>query len=216
MDPQFWIKAWNEGRTNFHQANYHGKLTEYFPRLAPQKGQKVLVPLCGKSKDLLWLHELSLQVHGVELHEQAVKAFFAENGLVSPKIVRDQNFTHYIHKDIVISCGDFFKLGENNTCDLIYDRGSLVALPSPMRKSYAQVIKQSLKKGGKYLLIVYEYDQSKMDGPPFNVDDSEIRELYEDQFAIKLMESERPDNEGPRLSSLESLKQKVYILEKTR
>jgi hypothetical protein len=61
---------------------------------------------------------------------------------------------------------------------------------------------------------VYEYDQSKLDGPPFSVDAYEIRELYEDQFTIKLMESKQPTKEGSRLSSLDSLKQKVYILEK--
>lgn len=214
MDPQFWVKAWNEGRTNFHQPNYHNKLTKYFPQLNPQKGQKVLVPLCGKTKDLLWLHELNLHVHGVELYEHAVKAFFTENGFLHPKIVQDQDFTHYTYKNIVISCGDFFKLKENDTYDLIYDRASIVALPSPMRKNYAQIIKQSLKRGGKYFLIVYEYDQSKMDGPPFSVGGDEIHELYGDRFTIQLMESEKPNNEGAKLSSLESLQQKVYILEK--
>jgi thiopurine S-methyltransferase len=69
---------------------------------------------------------------------------------------------------------------------------------------------------GKYLLIVYEYDQSKLDGPPFSVDANEIHELYQDRFTLKLMEGKPPTKEGPRLSSLDSLKQKVYILEKIR
>jgi thiopurine S-methyltransferase len=214
MDFQFWIKSWNEGRTNFHQEDYHDKLTEYFPQLKPREGQRVLVPLCGKSKDLLWLHGLNLHVHGIELHDQAVKSFFTENELSPVKKTQEEDFIHYAHENIVISCGDFFKLNENGTYDFIYDRASLVALPTAMRKSYAQMIKQSLKKGGKCLLIVYEYDQSKLDGPPFSVDTDEIHELYEDQFAIKLLESKKPTQEGPRLSSLESLKQKIYILEK--
>ncbi len=214
MDSQFWIKAWNEGRTNFNQEDYHDKLTEYFPQLNPRKGQRVLVPLCGKSKDLLWLHGLNLHVHGIELHDQAVESFFSENELSPLKKTQEEDFIHYTHENIVISCGDFFKLNENDTYDFIYDRASLVALPSAMRKSYAQMIKQSLKKGGKCLLIVYEYDQSKLDGPPFSVDTDEIHELYEDQFVIKLVESKKPTKEGPRLSSLDSLKQNIYILEK--
>lgn len=216
MDSQFWINAWNEGRTNFHKQDYHEKLTEYFPQLNPKEGQKVLVPLCGKSKDLLWLHRLNLNVHGIELHDQAVESFFAENGLSSVQKTQDKDFTQYSHKNIVINCGDFFKFNEKNNYDFIYDRASLVALPALMRKDYAQVIKQSLKVGGKYLLIVYEYDQSKLDGPPFSVDANEIHELYEDQFTIKLMESQRLTNEGPRFSALESFKQKIYILEKIR
>ena len=133
-----------------------------------------------------------------------------------PETVQDRDFIHYTHQNIVISCGDFFKLNENNAYDLIYDRGSLVALPLTMRKKYAQVIKQALKIGGKYLLIVYEYDPSKMEGPPFSIDDDEIHELYGDCFAIRCMESKKPENEGPRLVAVESLEQKVYILEKTR
>jgi thiopurine S-methyltransferase len=214
MDSQFWIKAWNEGKTAFHQAHYHEKLTEYFPQLKPQKGQRVLVPLCGKTKDLLWLHELGLQVQGIELHDPAVKAFFTENELSSCEITQDQGFTHYTHKNIVMSCGNFFKLSQNETYDFVYDRAALVALPAAMRKNYAQVIKQSLKRGGKYLLIVYEYAPSQMEGPPFSVDEKEIHALYEDQFSIQLMESKKPDHEGSRLASVESLQHKVYILEK--
>ena len=216
MDSQFWTTAWNEGKTNFHQENTHEKLLEYFPQLNPERGQRVLVPLCGKSKDLLWLHGLGLHVRGIELHDQAVESFFAENELSPVQKSQDQNFAHYTHKNIVISCGDFFKFGETGAYDFVYDRAALVALPASMRKNYAQVIKQSLKKGGKCLLLTFEYDQSKLDGPPFSVGDSEIHELYENQFAIKLMESNRPENEGPRLATLENLNQNVYILEKLR
>lgn len=216
MDEQFWIKAWNEGRTAFHQPHYHGKLTEHFPQLGPQAGQKVLVPLCGKTKDMVWLHQQGLEVHGIELHEQAVKDFFAENELFPPEVSRDEFFTHYTRQGITISCGDFFKLGREGAYDLVYDRGALVALPAPMRKRYAQVIRGAVKKGGQYLLIAYEYDQAKMEGPPFSVGESEIRELYQEHFTIRPVESKEPAGEGPRLSAVEGLRQNVYILQKTK
>lgn len=214
VDPEFWITAWNEGRTSFHQKDYHEKLVEYFPQLNPEKGQKILVPLCGKTKDLLWLQGLGLHVHGVELYEQAVEAFFKENELSAPQKTQDQDFVRYTHGNIVLSCGDVFQLNEKDTYDFIYDRGSLVAFPLSTRQRYAQTIARSLRTGGKYLLIVYEYDQSQLEGPPFSVDANEIHALYEDQFNIKLMESKKPSKEGPRLSSIDSLKQKVYVLEK--
>lgn len=215
MDTQFWINAWNEGRTAFHQQNFNDKLVKYFPHLLPKEGQKVLVPLCGKTKDLLWLSNLKLEVHGVELHEDAVKDFFEENKLSPIKKVQDQDFIHYAYENIVINSGNFFRMPTDASYDFVYDRASLVALPSSMRKDYANVIKQSIKKGGKCLLIVYEYDQSKMDGPPFSISTNEIHDLYEDEFIIKLIESEKPVREGARLTALdESLKQKVYILDK--
>lgn len=215
MDSEFWIKAWIEGRTNFHQNHYNDQLLAWFPGLNPKAGQRVLVPLCGKSKDLIWLHDLNLYVHGVELYEDAVQSFFTENKLSPVKESLDQHFKNFTYKDILISCGDFFKLNENEQYDFIYDRAALVALPALMRKDYAEVIKRSLKKGGKCLLVVYEYDQTKMDGPPFSVDEKEVHALYQDHFAIQLMESTRPANEGSRLAALENgLKQNVYLLEK--
>jgi len=212
MEAEFWIKAWTEGRTNFHQASYHEKMLQYFPQLSPQAGQSVLVPLCGKSKDMLWLQGLKLKVHGVELHGQAVEAFFEENKLSPLTKTQDEHYVQYASGDIAISCGDFFKLGKKEAYDFVYDRAALVALPKEMRKGYAGVVKKALKKGGKILLITYEYDQSKMDGPPFSIEDEEVKELFGDQFGIKLMETEETLKEGPRLAVLESLKQKVYIL----
>lgn len=206
MEAQFWINAWNEGRTGFHLEKFNPKLIHHFPGLRPQPGQKVLVPLCGKTKDLLWLSEQGLKVHGVELYEKAVESFFSENDL-TPEKVQDQFFKNYISKNITISVGDFFKLDAFDSYDFIYDRASLVALPSSMRKNYAEVVTRSLKPGGKYLLVVFEYDQSKMDGPPFSIDANEVHRLYQDHFTIKFVEVEK-------VPSNELLNQKVYILEK--
>jgi len=214
MDAQFWIDAWNEGKTGFHQEHYNNKLIEYFSQFRPLPGQKVFVPLCGKTKDLLWLHEQGLLVHGVELYEKAVEEFFLDNQLMPFEKSQESHFTRYSYQNITISCGDFFKFEDKSTYDFIYDRASLVALPRDMRKTYSKMITECLKPGGKYLLIVYEYDQSKMDGPPFCVDENEINQLYQKEFTIKLMESKGPERESSRLSEVGSLKQKVYILEK--
>lgn len=213
MDSDFWIKAWDEGRTNFHRTQVNEKLVQFFPQLNPKEGQEVLVPLCGKTKDLIWLKNLKLNVHGVELYEEPVKAFFQENGMPSVEIKKDSNFTHYHSQSIMISAGDFFKLDALNKYDFIYDRASLVALPKEMRVNYAEVITKALKPGGKYLLISYEYDQSKLDGPPFSVDENEVYSLYKKNFDIKLVET-KSESETGRLATLPKLIQKVYILEK--
>lgn len=214
MDATFWIRAWNEGRTGFHREDYHEKLLEYFPQLKAKKDQRVLVPLCGKSKDLIWLRAQDLHVHGIELHEQAVQDFFKENGLSPFDVKKDSNFTHYSFKDIIISCGDFLKLNGQSDYDLVYDRASLVALPASMRRKYAQTIKKILAPRAKYLLVVYEYDQSQLEGPPFSVSEQEINELFGDEFSIKRMESKSPTADGPRLLAVAGLEQVVYILEK--
>lgn len=215
MDSQFWIKAWKEGRTAFHQDKVHGKLVEFFSLLGAEGGQKILVPLCGKTKDLIWLQDQHLHVHGVELYEEAVKAFFTENNLSPVTVSKTPDFSEYKYRDIHICQGDFFKLQGPETFDLVYDRASLVALPESMRKDYAQVITRVLKKKGKYLLIVYDYDQSKMDGPPFSVKENEIYSLYEKAFSIKLLDMQPALQEGSRLSAMgDGIKQNVFLLEK--
>ncbi len=215
MDAQFWINAWTTGRTNFHQPHFNDKLIQFFPALNPLKGQRVLVPLCGKSKDMLWLAGLGLAVHGVELYEDAVKAFFTENDLSPVTKSQGTDFSHYTHEPFTLSCGDFFKLNTNDSYDLVYDRGALVALPAPMRKEYAQVIQRVLKKGGNCLLLTYDYDPAQMDGPPFSVTAEEIHALYGDRFSIELLESDRPAKDGARFMAVPSMQLKVYRLKKT-
>ena len=103
MEKEFWIKAWQEGRTNFNQGQYNKKLLQYFQEFHPRSGQKVFVPLCGKSKDMVWLAEQNLDVFGIELYEPAVKEFFQENN--SPK-------------NVTIKTGDFFEYQDRNVFDL--------------------------------------------------------------------------------------------------
>ncbi len=214
MEASFWIEKWNQGQIGFHQNKYQDKLVKYFPLFQPKAGQKVLVPLCGKSKDMIWLHEQRLQVHGIELHEGAVKAFFEENGFRDVVKKNEQEFVHYDYQNIRVSCGDFFKLNAIGSYDFIYDRASLVALPLEMRKSYAKVVTDALNSGGEYLLLVYEYDQSKMQGPPFSITDSEVHELFGKSFEIKKVDSQKPEEAGPRLDELGRFVQNVFLMKK--
>jgi thiopurine S-methyltransferase len=212
MDKQFWVHAWEEGRTGFHQSQFNDKLLTYFPQLLSRENQKVLVPLCGKSKDMLWLALQGLEVRGIELYEEAVRAFFAENKLPPPEVTRDQNFVTYSQGRFRISSGNFFKFHETAAYDLIYDRAALVALPPEMRRDYVNVLRRALKENGKYLLLTYEYDESELQGPPFSIPEEEVRKLYGKDFSIKKLESLRPKQESARFDPVTSLKQTVYIL----
>ena len=214
MEASFWIERWNQGQIGFHQNKYQEMLVKFFPTFHPSAGQKVLVPLCGKSKDMIWLHEQKLNVHGVELHEGAVKAFFEENGLAEVDKQSDEHFVHYKSQNMTVSCGDFFQLAASEKYDYVYDRASLVALPLQMRKQYAKVVTDALKPGGNYLLLVYEYDQSKMQGPPFSISDTEVYELFGKFFDIKKVDSQTPPESGPRLDELGRFVQNVFLMKK--
>ena len=68
-----WIERWREGRTGWHEVDGSALLRRHWPRLV--RGSRVLVPLCGKSVDMLWLASQGLEVTGVELSEIAARAF---------------------------------------------------------------------------------------------------------------------------------------------
>src|SRR5690606_22020225 len=67
MHADFWLERWREGRTHFHLERVTPLLQKYWPGLGLPKGSKVLVPLCGKTLDMVWLAEQGHKVLGVEL-----------------------------------------------------------------------------------------------------------------------------------------------------
>jgi thiopurine S-methyltransferase len=78
MDPDFWHERWKTNQIGFHQGEINHCLVRYWPSLGLKTGGRVLVPLCGKSRDMFWLLEQGFAVTGIEISPIAVEAFFAE------------------------------------------------------------------------------------------------------------------------------------------
>jgi thiopurine S-methyltransferase len=168
-----WLSRWENGHTGWHQAGGNSALRKFWPQLG--SGSRVLVPLCGKSSDLLWLAGQGYKVTGVELSEIAVRAFFDESGL-SFKLEEAGGLKWFrcLEHSVTVVCGDYFKFSDA-PFDALYDRAALVALPPHMRPGYIKHTKNLLKPGAPQLLITLEFDQSKANGPPFSVDSDEVR-----------------------------------------
>jgi len=179
MDADFWLDRWRDGRTHFHQTRVTPLLAKYWPALQVPAGGRVLVPLCGKSLDMMWLAQQGHRVLGVELSPLAVEQFFAENGLRAD--VRQAGpGRYYAAGDIEIYCGDIFDLGADVLGDCVgaYDRAALVALPPDMRARYARHVYGQLSDAYRGLLITLDYNQDQMEGPPFSVRDDEVQAVY--------------------------------------
>ena len=73
-----WAARWNAGRTGFHQPIVNAQLVQYWADLVPNENAGVIVPLCGKSRDMRWLHQRGHTVVGIEIVESACQAFFEE------------------------------------------------------------------------------------------------------------------------------------------
>jgi thiopurine S-methyltransferase len=187
MDRQYWLDRWREDRIGFHSQEVNPLLERFFPEVAGRAGGRALLPLCGKSLDLKWLAARGYTVVGVDLSEIAARAFFKERRMDfiesnqgEFKILQGERITFLV--------GDFFHLdsGDFGKFDFIYDRAAIIALPASDRKPYAAKLQSLLAPAGDLLLISLEYDPSQMEGPPFCVSESEIRELFESCAIEKL------------------------------
>ena len=186
MDPHFWHERWETGQIGFHQDDINPYLVRYWPSLGRSRGERVFVPLCGKSRDMFWLLEQGFEVVGVEISPIAVESFFAEHRL-SPLVSREASHLRWKIDTLEILCGDFFELQRSDigNCRGLYDRAALIALPYEMRPRYVDHLSSLLNPHAGGLLISLEYDQARMSGPPFSVSDAEVLRLFGETYTVQ-------------------------------
>lgn len=191
MHHDYWHKRWQDNNTKFNQQNPHPLLTKHFHTLNLAPKRRILVPLCGKSIDMVWLAAQGHHVIGVELSDIACEAFFNENNLPFNKSSID-TFTVYESEQYTLFAGDFFKLTKIvlGKIDAVYDRAATIALPDEMRAQYAQAFTNLLDPQTQMLLITFVYAQSTMQGPPFCVDDKNVQQLYGKHFSIEWIDQQ--------------------------
>jgi len=215
MNSDFWHTRWAKGEIGFHQEMINPHLKLFWHELGLKSGDPVFVPLCGKSRDMRWLSEQGHPVTGVELSPVGVQAFFDDHGI---RAERREKGRHAIWESgaLKIFCGDFFHLTQEDMAGIkgVYDRASLIALPPDMRDRYAEHFKEISGHGVNVLLVTLEYPEQEMKGPPFAVDEREVRRLFEPEFEVSLLCSENALDENLSLKKrgLSSLKVSVYLL----
>jgi len=189
MQADFWHQRWQTDQIGFHRDTPLPLLLKYWPTLGLDVGSQVFVPLCGKSLDMLWLAEQEHRVLGVELSELAIIQFFNERGL-SPESRQSPFGTHYSAGMWEIICGDAFALAPEilQHCAGVYDRGAMVALPPKMRETYVASTWARLPPGCQGLLVTLEYPQTQKNGPPFSVEEMEIRQRFANLHTVDLLE----------------------------
>lgn len=215
MHTQFWLERWQANETGFHQDQINTYLESWWGTLQTTPGDTVFVPLCGKSRDLLWLLSQGLKVIGVEISPLAVESFFKENDL--PVDESDHGkFRRYTTAELTLLCGDFFDLAIDDlqTVTAVYDRASLIALPAEMRPSYTAHLAAILPQHPSTLLITMEYPAEDMQGPPFTVSEQEVNELYSDDYQIRCLSEIDVLHENPRFRErgLTRMIEKVFHL----
>ena len=163
----FWHNRWQTQEIGWHRDAYNDLLTKHWDRIGSNKGDRVLVPLCGKSLDMLWFASQGYSVVGLEMVEEAIQAFFEENKLdVVRETIHEQ--IHHTSEPFRIIEGDIFNLKAGLTqADAWYDRAPMIAIPPTMRETYVKQIRQLTKPNAVGLLITFAYPKEEMEGPHF-------------------------------------------------
>ena len=184
----FWHDRWKNQLTRWHRAEYNDLMLKHWPSLNVPDGSEVLVPLCGKSLDMLWLAEQGYSIVGLEMVEQAIHTFFKENQL-SPESTQFGKLVKHSSPPFTIFQGDVFALEAGTVqADAWYDRAAMGAIPPSTRESYVQQIRQQTKPGAVGLLITLTYPQHEADGPPFSLTDEDAFSLFSEGFEIERLE----------------------------
>ena len=206
-DNALWQQCWRDRNTDFHQKTVNPHLIRFWPTLTVTG--RVLVPLCGKSLDIVWLAQQGHDVLGVELSPVAIRAFFRENHM-QPIRKRSGQFTLWKHGKIEILCGDFFQLTKHELGEIsgVYDRAALTALPEDLRHAYLAHLKKILSPPCKVLLLTTEDLEANDESDAVS---AEITALYAPAYHIDLAHVEHI-MEGIGTSAPERVEHKVYRL----
>ena len=182
MESEDWLDRWENGRTGWHEVDGNAGLKSHWNIDIGS----VLVPLCGKSPDLLWLASRGHDVVGIELAEKAIREFFTEQDLNYFKVDGEAMPTFRAESlPLTIVCGDYFEFS-GGPFDALYDRGSIVAIDPAIRSDYVRQTKALLKPHASLLVITLEYDQDVVNGPPFSLLADELRDYWQDLERVEV------------------------------
>lgn len=211
-----WLMKWRSNKIHCHREYVLPDLISYFHCLHLQPGSRILVPLCGKSKDMQWLAEQGYSILGVDLSLVACRNFFAEMNRV-PDITRHKNFICLQYNNIELLCGDFFKLKAIDLpiLEAVYDCGALVALPLNLRQQYIRHLLVCAGSNPKILLMGFD-SSDNIEGPPFSVNHSEICHLFGTNYQVKTIKYELLDKIPKHLVTrgFQEIKTGIYLITK--
>ncbi|MFD1142717.1 thiopurine S-methyltransferase [Larkinella insperata] len=209
MEKQVWADSWGRSNTRFHRQDVHPYVLKHLTPFALME-KSILVPLCGRSLDLVYFSQFAERVVGVEQNESIILQFFAENQLAYEKVGE-----RYISNNLTIFCKDLFALtpGEVGEIDLVYDRASLVALPLPMRVEYLQKMEELTLPGTQYFLTTLEY-APEMNAAPFSITPGEVYGYFPN-YRVQHVESPTvPHHRLMKKLNLDYLKEHGFMMRK--
>lgn len=200
---RYWQNRWRNRYTEFHRKGIRPELVKHWPQIEMAASKKVLVPMCGKSNDLLWLASQGHHVVGIEFMLVAIKQFFRENKLAYQRERTRYGYSYksdnleLVHADIYSLHAEFF-----SEFDGVYDGSALVTLPRDLRRNYVDQVYGNLKAACCGVLVSYEFSDAKLAGPPYPVYKSELDKSIGRYFRLNTVERKNIADDRPGLRRL--------------
>ncbi|XP_065676793.1 probable thiopurine S-methyltransferase [Hydra vulgaris] len=187
---EYWCNRWVNGNTGWVLPGVNPFFKSYFTVLTGGQNffeKRVLVPLCGKTPDLLWLCEQGLSVTGIEFADMPIIDFFKEMGL-SYKFNEENGYKMYVcaEKDITIYQGDFFLMNVDilgGHFDFCWDINSLSAMIPDEQQIYVDKLVSFLSSDAHIILNCFEYDVALRGGnPPHVIFRNRLEKMFGSSF----------------------------------
>lgn len=225
---EFWSETfWSTGNLPWHLKEPNEFLVRHLDKLL--NGRKpqditILVPLCGKSIDLLFLKDQGFNVIGVEGNRLPINEFSRESGIsfretTSAGVIVHESQESEGDAKLKIIQADFLTLNIpelEGSIDYVWDRAALNAIQVDHRGLYIKTMQRYLKGSEfRYLLSAYEYDASKGIGPPYSLPYSDVFQMFQDFAEIhKLEEKKIVIDDGPmiKLTDEVDVNEVIYLL----
>ncbi|MGA0556913.1 thiopurine S-methyltransferase [Larkinella sp. VNQ87] len=209
MEKQAWAESWEASNNRFHRQDVHPYVLKHLTPFALME-KSILVPLCGRSLDLVYFSQFAERVVGVEQAESVILQFFAENQLAYEKVGE-----RYISNNLTIFCKDLFALTpeEVGEINLVYDRASLAALPLPLRVGYLQKMEELTSPGTQYFLTTLEY-APEMDSAPYSIAPEEVYGYFPNYLIDHVESPAVPHHRLVRRFNLHYLKEHGFLMRK--
>jgi len=232
-----WHNAYDR-KPGFHVPSVNPNLeAQYGKTFLPPKDEPILLPLCGKTLDLIWLREKGhLSVWGVEGVSKAIEEL-KEETLPELRRVQENDTAatlwttssstrdiFFQSKGISIICDDFFEFCPPSTTTITtpslfasaFDRGALVAVAPSSHEQYVAKLDSVLRPGGKILLVTLLRageggNVATAAGPPFSIPPDKVKNLFcRHQYDVQLVDEHATEIKG------ETATEFVFVLTKPK
>ena len=184
-DTGYWQQLWRSGGDSFTLEEPNANLITHLDDLLPGRSnapidpRSVLVPLCGRSVDLVFLESRQRAVWGVDIAGAALQRFAKDQGggVASSRTLQGHTgFRAYrlktlprltlVHADFLalhprdyrdpqgapLAGGPLAADDDTPPFDAVWDRGGLTSMPPALRVSYASLLHSLLRPGARALV----------------------------------------------------------------